>query len=278
MPYVDSGGVKLYYEETGRGAPILFIHELSGDYRSWEPQVRYFSRFYRCITYNARGYPPSDVPDALEAYSQELAAADAVAVLRTLGIDRAHLVGLSMGGFAALQIGLSYPDFARSLVVAGCGYGSKPSEVHSHRADMHARAEQLEREDMKRFAEHHAASPYRLAFKRKDPRGYEEFVRQLAGHSRLGTALTLRGIQGGRPSLWDLEQGLAELAMPVLIVTGDEDTPCLEPDLFLNSVIPHAALWVLPQTGHTLNLEEPAMFNAELLSFFSKVEQGRWSD
>ena len=76
--------VKLYVEEAGEGTPILFIHEFGGNHASWEPQLRFFSRRHRCITYAARGYPPSDVPDSMEAYSQALAADDAVAVLDAL--------------------------------------------------------------------------------------------------------------------------------------------------------------------------------------------------
>src|SRR5207248_4176373 len=121
MAFATADGVSLYYEETGSGTPLLFSHEFAGDHRSWAPQVRELGRRYRCITYSARGYPPSDVPDAPEAYSQERAVADAVAVLDHLGIERAHVVGLSMGGFCALHLGLSRPERALSLVVAGCG-------------------------------------------------------------------------------------------------------------------------------------------------------------
>src|SRR2546430_3367165 len=99
MPHLTTDdSVKLYYEDSGSGIPIVFVHELAGDYRSWEPQVRYFARGYRCITYNARGYPPSDVPAEAERYSQDRARDDIRAVLDALKIDKAHIVGLSMGG------------------------------------------------------------------------------------------------------------------------------------------------------------------------------------
>ncbi len=80
-------GVRLYYEDTGAGTPIVFVHEFAGDFRSYEPQVRYFSRRYRCIVYNARGYPPSDVPENLESYSQERAREDIRCVLDGLNIE-----------------------------------------------------------------------------------------------------------------------------------------------------------------------------------------------
>ena len=121
MPKASVDGVHLYYEVSGSGYPLLFAHEFAGDSRSWEPQVRHFARRYQVITYNARGYPPSDVPEDVNAYSQAQAARDIVGLLQHLNIPQAHLVGLSMGGYAVLHVGLSHPSVARSLVVAGCG-------------------------------------------------------------------------------------------------------------------------------------------------------------
>src|SRR3954462_6760929 len=104
MPQVSTDdGVRLHVEETGAGCPVLFVHEFAGDHRSWEPQVRSLSRRYRCVTYAARGYPPSDVPADPTAYSQDLAVADALAVLDHLGIELVHVVGLSMGAFCTLH-------------------------------------------------------------------------------------------------------------------------------------------------------------------------------
>ena len=119
---------KLYYEETGSGTPVVFVHEFAGDYRSWEPQVRHFARRYRCITYNARGWPPSEVPSDVASYSQVRARDDITNLLDHLKIDKAHVVGLSMGGFATLHLGLSYPDRARSLLVSGVGYGAEKDQ------------------------------------------------------------------------------------------------------------------------------------------------------
>src|SRR2546427_435130 len=145
MPHATAAdGVKLYYEEAGSGIPILFVHEFAGDHRSWEPQLRFFSRAYRTIAYNARGYPPSDVPADPSRYSQARARDDAIAVLDHLGIDRAHVVGLSMGGFATLHVGLAHPQRALSLVAAGCGYGAAPTEREKFRSDCEALATLLE--------------------------------------------------------------------------------------------------------------------------------------
>ena len=136
MPFADVGGVKLFYEETGQGAPLIFVHEFAGDYQSWHLQVRFFARRYRTIAYNARGYPPSDVPDKPEAYSQERAADDILGVLDALKIHKAHICGLSMGGYAVLHFGLRHPGRALSLTVAGAGYGSVPGERERFRKDV----------------------------------------------------------------------------------------------------------------------------------------------
>src|SRR5262249_20777382 len=144
-PHVTTDdAVRLYYEEAGSGFPILFIHEFAGDFGSWEPQLRHFSRHYRCIAYNARGYPPSDVPQKLEQYSQAHAVADAQAVLKALKIERAHVVGLSMGAYCALHLALQRPELVRSLVVAGCGYGSDPALREQFRTNSEASARRFE--------------------------------------------------------------------------------------------------------------------------------------
>jgi pimeloyl-ACP methyl ester carboxylesterase len=270
-------GVRLYWEETGSGSPVLLVHEFAGDHRSWEPQVRELARRHRCVTYDARGYPPSDVPDELERYSQQRAVADAVAVLDHLGIDRAHVVGLSMGGFCTLHLGLRHPERALSLTVAGCGYGAQPELREQWMAESEATALAFETEGSAATAERYMLGPARVQLQRKDPRTWVESKRWLAEHSALGSALTLRGVQVRRPSLYDLTDQLRRLPVPTLLVTGDEDEPCLDANLMMKRTVPTAALAVLPGTGHACNLEEPTLFNRLLLDFVATVEAGRWS-
>jgi pimeloyl-ACP methyl ester carboxylesterase len=277
MPFATAGdGARLHYEETGGGTPVLFIHEFAGDLRSWEPQLRHFARLYRCIAYNARGYPPSDVPGDPGDYSQERAVDDAVAVLDHLGVERAHVVGLSMGGFCTLHLGLRRPERALSLVVAGCGYGARPEGSSDWLAESEANARGFETE-FAATVEAYAAGPARVQLEDKDPRAYAEFKEHLHQHSPIGAALTLRGVQMRRPNLYDLRQDLARMTVPVLIITGDEDEPCLEPDLMLKRTIPSSALAVLPRTGHACNLEEPALFNLLVGGFLAMVDAGRWT-
>jgi len=277
MPHLTTDDdIELYYEEVGSGTPIVFVHEFAGDYRSWEPQMRYFARRYRCIAYNARGYPPSAVPAPGVGYSQARAAADIRCVLDQLKIDKAHVVGLSMGGLAVLHFGLTYPARARSLLVGGAGYGSEAGERDKFRAEASTIAARLERDGMAKFAEAYAYGPTRVQFERKDPRGFAEFKQMLAEHSAAGAIGTQLGVQRERPSLFDLEEQVRALKVPMLVVTGDEDWPCLLPNIFLKRTCASAALLVLPNSGHAVNLEEPGLFNAALADFLAQVDAGRW--
>src|SRR5215813_13063114 len=277
MPHLRTDdGVKLHYEETGRGIPIVFVHEFAGDCRSWEQQVRYFARYYRCITFNARGYPPSDVPSDGEKYSQDRARDDILSVLDALALDKGHIVGLSMGGFATLHFGFTYPDRARSLVIAGCGYGAEPDKRAQFAAEAEASAKRFEEQTMAKAAEAYALGPTRVQFQNKDPRGWREFADQLAEHSSEGSARTMRGVQKRRPSLFDLVDQMQTITAPTLIMTGDEDWPCLEPGVLMKRTIPTAALVVMPNAGHTINLEDPVAFNAHIADFFHTVDVGAW--
>src|SRR6266851_4031596 len=277
MPQITTDdGVRLYYEETGSGTPIVFVHEFADDYRGFEPQIRYLARRYRCIAYNARGYPPSEVPEDPDRYSQDRARDDIRAVLDGLEIATAHVVGLSMGGFATLHFGLTYPDRALSLVVAGCGYGAEPGKRQQFHDETAKTAALIENAGMKVASEAYAIGPSRVQFQNKDPRGWAEFAAHLAEHSTAGSARTMRGVQARRPSLWDLTDRMRNLKVPTLIMTGDEDDPCLEPGLLMKRTIPTAALVVLPNTGHAVNLEEPELFNRSCAEFSHQVESGRW--
>ena len=278
MPYANNDGVKLYFEETGDGFPIVFVHEFADDYRSWNQQVRYFSRRYRCITYNARGYPPSDIPNDTDQYSQAIAADDISAVMAAVGIQQAHVVGISMGGFATLHFGLRHPEMARSLTIVACGYGAARNQRDIFAAESETIATKYDEIGASGVAEFYANGAYRLQFKEKDPQGWQEFKETLAQHSAKGAALTMRGVQKQRPSLYDLEKQLKQMTIPTLIINGDEDDWCLEPGLFLKRTLPAAGLWILPKTGHTVNLEEPSQFNAGLAEFFSMVESNRWTE
>jgi 3-oxoadipate enol-lactonase len=277
MPYaVTSDKVRLYYEEAGSGTPIIFLHEFAADHTNWEPQMRYFSRGHRCIAYSARGYTPSDVPPSSESYSYKHFYTDALAVLDHLKIEKAHLVGLSMGSYSSLQIGLNAPQRAHSMTLAGVGSGSNLTNLDAFRKQCMANAEQFEGIGSVEVAKVTREAPGRIPFLVKDPRGHADFYAALARHDSKGSANTMRGFQGGRPSIYTLTEAIAKVPTPALIICGDEDDACVEPSLFLKKHLPAAGLTFFPKSGHVLNLEEPALFNEMVEHFIALVEAGRW--
>jgi proline iminopeptidase len=278
MPYATTpDNVRLYYEEVGTGTPILFVHEFASDHRGWEPQMREFGKRYRCIAYSARGYRPSDVPADREAYSYKHVMRDAVAVLDHLKIEQAHLIGLSMGGYTSLQVALNHPQRVRSMVLAGTGSGSERWYTQDFHKHSRALGDQFEREGSAAVAATYGRGPSRIPFEVKDPRGFAEFLAQLAEHDARGSANTSRGFQGARPSLYDFESEIRKLTMPALIVVGDEDERCIEPSLFLKQTIAASGLVMFPKTGHVVNLEEPDLFNQVVGDFLARVDAGRWA-
>ena len=274
MPKAAVNGIQLYYESTGEGFPLVLAHEFAGDFRSWEPQARYFSRRYRVITYNARGYPPSDVPADEAAYSQETHVEDLRGLLEHLDIERAHICGLSMGGTLALNFGLTYPDMAQSLIIAAAGSGS--TDVDAWRENVAENSRGMEERGMA-FMKDYSQGEARVQLRRKDPRGYREFADQFLSHSSLGSALTFRGVQGKRPPVFALEDEMRAMTVPTLIMLGDEDDPCIEASIFMKRCIPASGLVMFPQSGHAINLEEPDLFNRSLEDFLTAVELGKWA-
>ncbi len=278
MPYATTDdGVRLHFDSVGDGVPIVFVHEFGGNHWSWEPQVAAFARRHRCITYAARGYPPSDVPADVSSYSQARAADDIIAVMDAAGLDKAHIVGLSMGGFACLHAGLRRPDRLLSIVAAGAGYGAEKAHEATFQGLSNEVADNFERMGAAAFAPVYAEGASRVQFQAKDPAGWRLFTERLARHDARGAANTMRGVQAKRPSLYDLEADFRRLELPVLILVGDEDDHCLQPGLFLKRTIRRSGLAVFPKTGHTLNLEEPALFNHLVAEFLAQVAAGRWA-
>jgi pimeloyl-ACP methyl ester carboxylesterase len=275
VPRVALNGVELYYEDTGSGDPVVFCHEFAADYRGWDPQVRAFGRLYRCITYSYRGFPPSGVPDSPDAYSQDHLIEDLRALVEHLGLKTAHFVGFSMGGSVVLNFAIRYPGVCRTIVVVGAGSGT--TNRAQFERDIDRTVDLLRARGIDGFAEVYGEGPTRLPFKRKDPHGYALFRRQLADHSATGQALTMLGVLRPRPTIFALESQLHALEVPTLVIIGDEDEPCVDPAVFMKRHISSAGLLVLPQSGHAVNLEEPALFNAVVLEFFRLAEAGRWA-
>ena len=287
MPTIRTDdGVNLYYEEAGSGTPIVFVHEFAGDWRSWEPQMRHFARRFRCITYSTRGYLPSDVPEGADRYTQDRMRDDIRCVLDGLQIDRAHIVGCSMGAFAALHFGMEYGNAtavaagkarALSLTLVGVGSGAHPADHQRFKSESVVRAGSIRDEGMAKLAATYGHGAARIQYLNKDPRGFAEYAKQLAEHSAAGSANTMEGYQGRRPGLYDLTDRMAAIDVPLLVVSGDEDEPCIEPSVLIKRVVPKAGLAIVPKTGHAVNLEEPVVFNQMLDEFLHQAASGRWA-
>lgn len=272
--FAEINGVRLSYATSGRGAPVVWSHEFAGDQRSWEPQLDYFDRGYRNVVYNHRGYPPSTVPEAAAAYGQDLLVADLLGLMDHLGIERAHLVGLSMGANVVLNLALAHPERCHGIVVAGCGSGS--SDRAAFEGAARETVARLRNDGMAETARWYAEGPTRLPLRRKSPGAHARLVEQLSQHSAQGSALTYENVLLPRPTIFALEPRLRALRVPLLLIVGDEDEPCIDCNVFMKRCIPTAGLLVLPRTGHTVNLEEPAAFNAAVAGFFAQVERGCW--
>ncbi len=276
MPYATTrDGIRLHFETAGSGTPLVFVHEFSGDARSWEPQLRFFARRYRVIVFNARGYPPSDVPKARSKYSWRIAVDDVADLLRHLRIHKAHVAGCSMGAYTALQFGIRYPAMALSVTALGAGAGSDPATRATFLRVTEAHARLFETAGTAAALKSRGISPSRLPQKLKDPRGFAEFLRIHLSHSGSGLAGVLRGVQAKRPPVYALERALKIYRPPLLVMCGDEDDGSLAPALFMKQVCRNARLWICPSSGHTLNTEEPDQFNRVLLDFLTLVESGR---
>ena len=274
MPTVSANGVDLYWEQTGSGVPLVWVHEYGGDLRSWEPQVRYFSRRYRVITYNHRGYPPSSVPSVASDYSQQHLVEDLRQLLEHLGVGPVHLGGCSMGANVARDFAIANGEMTQSLILVGAGAGSVNREQFLK--TQAATAAALEHEGIATRVGTFESVPTRASFKKKDPRGFAEFLAQAGEHDAQACAHLAREVMAKRKTVFDLECELSGLHIPTLIVVGDRDEPCIEPSLVMRSWIRNSGLVVFPACGHTPNLEEPALFNHYVSEFLSAVEQGRW--
>ena len=238
MPYAGVNGVELYYEVHGQGDWLVLVHEFSGCYKSWEPQLEAFAREFRVLVYSCRG------------------------------VEQPFLGGFSMGGSIALNYGLAYPDRVRALILAGTGTGS--ADKAQFQREFGPIADRLEREGPRKVAEDYLRSPTRIQLLRKNPAMWRKLHDDFVQLSATGLAHTLRGVQLRRPTMYELEDGMQELRVPTLVIVGDEDTPAVDASRFLAARIPNATLAVLPATGHTLNLEEPERFNAAVLEFLRR--------
>jgi pimeloyl-ACP methyl ester carboxylesterase len=275
MPQAKAAdGTSLYYESQGSGPTIIFVHELAGTCHSFDLQVAALRGTYRCITFNARGYPPSDVPTAVESYSQDIAASDIGAVLDAAGEKDAHVMGVSMGSAAALQFTIAHPNRVRSAILCSIGSGSD-AKPYEYVANMEGMAARVEKNGMDQIRQNFTASPARQKLREKSPAEYQKFLDDLERFSVQGLTNTMRGVQKRRPPLYAHKDQIAALRVPALVVLGGIDQGCEKPSHFLAETLPGARLEILPNTGHGVNLEEPDRVNRLIAEFIGAVEARR---
>lgn len=274
MQFASVNGVKLAYEEYGEGPAIVFCHEFASDMRAWAHQVHHFSRKYRCIVYNSRGYPPSSVPPDPADYEHDRLVEDLKGLLDHLNLDRAHIVGVATGGGVALNFAIRYPKRVHGLVVVGAGAGSVDREAWL--AGARTLAEAIGRDGMQALVDNIDQAPQRQALRLKDPRGWNEFIADMRELSSEGCSRMMAVALVGRKPLFDLKDEIAKLPMPVLVIVGDQDIPGFDTSIFVSRTAPHGALAVFPFSGHLVPVEEPTLFNATVGNFLTAVACGRW--
>ena len=277
MPYFTaSDACRLWYDEIGQGAPVVFVHEFGGDHRSWSEQSGALSKYHRCITYAARGFIPSDSPRDSSLYGQFQATGDLLAIADCLALESFHLVGTSMGSFTSLDFTLSHGTRVRSLTLIGNSSGPRnDAERSAYRSDwvgkeIAAREEAGGAGAVAVLAE----DPAYRTFQKSRPDAWQTYADRLAEQSVSGSLNILRTLHWNRRSLWDDEARLRLVDCPVLLVYGCEDYYLVgETNAYLSSVIPRATLEPFAKTGHLVNLERPDEFNALLRSNIAMVEK-----
>jgi pimeloyl-ACP methyl ester carboxylesterase len=279
MKFAASDDVEIYFEDTGNteGEAIIFAHEFAAEVETWYPQFEAFRNDYRCVAFNARGWPPSDVPEDPTAYSQDRQVADIVDLMDHLGLEKAHIVGLSMGSTTTLLFGIAHEDRARSLTIASTGYGAVGGDRAVFHAEIASAADRLETDGWGVVAPDYGNGPFRRSFAIKEPAAHAEFLERLGNHSGVGSARTMRTVQMVRPAFPDILDDLKAITVPVLLMAGDDDVPAIEGTLYLKRAIPTAGLFMLPRSGHMLNLEETEAFNLTLRRFLKFASDGTWN-
>ena len=265
MPYAEAtDGLKLWFEDHGEGHPVIWLHEFGGEPASWDFQLAHFAKSYRCITYAARGFQPSETPQAMEMYGQHQATADVAAVLDHLKICQAHLVGTSMGSFTSLDFALEHPERVLSLTLVGNSSGPRTDEERERYRRDWVGYEIRERE---KFGGRGAVGvlerdPAYHAFQKNLPSVWREYAKRLSAQSLTGSVNILKTLHWNRRSIWADEARLRATTCPVLLVHGDEDYYLVgETNHYLEQVTPGASRTLFESTGHLVNIERANHFN-----------------
>lgn len=251
MAQLARDGVDLYYEDHGSGPAVLLTHGYGATSQMWQGQVEAFKDRYRIIAWDMRGHGQSDYPDDQSLYSAEHVVADMAALLDQCGEKTAVIGGLSLGGYATLAFHLRHPDRCKALMLFDTGPGFKKDDARDawNKRAME-RADKLDRLGLAAQSDSAEA--------------------QLAQHrDATGLAHAARGMLTQSDS--SVIQSLPEIAVPVLVLVGEEDQPFIAATDYMAAKIPNSTKAMVPKAGHAANIHNPADFNRAVEEFLSKI-------
>jgi pimeloyl-ACP methyl ester carboxylesterase len=246
MPNLLRNGVCISYCIAGSGPTLLLSHGFGLSKQMWEGQVRHLKDRFRVVTWDFRGHGESDYPSDPSLYSEDHSVADMAALLDEVGAEKAIVGGLSLGGYTSLSFYSTHPNRCAALLIIDCGPGYRKDDA---RADWNARAiGRAEKFDRDGLAGLQAANQHRNA---------------------TGLAHAARGMLTQSDDR--VMRVLPDIAVPSLIVVGENDTPFLGASDYMAKKIPGAVRSVIPNAGHVANLDNPQAFNAALDVFLNAL-------
>lgn len=269
MPDITVNGVRIHYEERGSGTAVVWAHGLGGVCQEWEGVMDFFQGGYRVVAYDARGHGRSEKPDRSEAYSQDIMVEDMRSLMDGLNINKAIVGGHSMGANVALNLALKYPERCLGLVPVGIGSGSSDREWWrewwEHMADT------AEKKGIAAYVEEMKKLPaWGVAL--ADPKLGKSLTQAELTNSPKAIASVIRGVQGKRPSIFELAPKLEKLPVETLVVMSEGDAPVVECSHFLAEHIPRATLEVIPARSHWTHLEVPERFLQAVDQFVRRLK------
>lgn len=259
MPKIRINGIQLYYESHGDGPPVLFLHGLGSSTRDWELQIPAFSEEYRVITVDVRGHGQSDKPPG--PYSVRQFSEDTAAFMQALDAAPAHVIGLSMGGMIAFQLGVDHPELLRSLIIVNSAPSFKPRDLKEKLAAQQ-RILLVRLFGMKKIGEVLAK---RMFPKPEQAPIREIFVQRWAENDRQAYLEALKAILN-----FDINDRIGAITAPTLIVSADDDYIPVTAKEAYAAQMPDARVVVIPDSRHGLPVEKPDEFNQAALAFLAE--------
>ncbi|WP_019616374.1 alpha/beta fold hydrolase [Psychromonas ossibalaenae] len=259
MPKLHSNGINLYYEIHGAGQPLLFIHGLGSSTCDWELQIEEFSRSYQVITFDLRGHGRSDKPAG--PYTMSMLAADCIGLMQGLGVEKAHVVGLSLGGCIAFQLAIDAPQLVRTLTVINA-VPELVAHTFKERLEIYLRLLIVSLFGMRKTGQ---ILSRRLFIKPQQEKLRRTFTARWAENDQQAYLAALKAMIG-----WSVTARLAEIDCPVLIITSDQDYTPVAVKAAYTEKLSNAQLVVIADCRHALPVEQPLLLHSALTGFLVK--------